>query len=376
MNIETIALPDRIFAFSDQETMLVLASKRNEAPDVYVNTRSFWVEENDRKPFLETARLPHGIDKTIYRASHTIPISFWNPPLSEIWDYLRANPILKDIAEFHQGIWWNTSLEKEKNRLISSNPKTGFKKGLDTIQRKIEPYYAQGFIYLNMDERYRRTTAHLFPWESPKVIANSRRISRGPWRLVGYLDSDGLVCTKSFIGIWPKADMNVEVLTALINSPIVNVALYLKSYGRDNSIRILEQIPIPIPTNINKEDITCLVRYYAKLRSGIGRDLAKEPSIHEFIQTLMEIDGLILKAYDLPPRLERKLLERFRGHPRPVPFDFPDYYPEDFAPCIPLHKYLEMDLKQASAGELLKRITPFDSEDMHDFFMDIEARQS
>ena len=90
----------------------------------------------------------------------------------------------------------------------------------------------------------------------------------------------------------------------------------------------------------------------------------------------MEIDGLILKAYDLPPRLERKLLERFRGHPRPVPFDFPDYYPEDFAPCIPLHKYLEMDLKQASAGELLKRITPFNSEDMHGFFMDIEARQS
>jgi len=374
-DIETIALPDRIFAFSDQETMLVLASKRNEAPDVYVNTRSFRVEENDRKPFLETARLPHVIDKTIYRASHTIPISFWNPPLSEIWNYLRANPILKDIAEFHQGIWWNTSLKKEKNRLISSNPKTGFKKGLDTIQRKIEPYYAQGFIYLNMDERYQRTTAHLFPWESPKVIANSRRISRGPWRLVGYLDSDGLVCTKSFIGIWPKVDMNVEVLAALINSPIVNVALYLKSYGRDNSIRILEQTPTPIPTNINKEDITRLVGYYAKLRSRIGRGLVKEPSIQKCIQTLMEIDGLILKAYDLPPRLERKLLELFRGHPRSVPFNFPDYFPEDFSPCIPLHKYIGMDLKQASAGQLLKRITPFDSEDMHEFFIDIEARQ-
>jgi len=376
MNIETIALPDRIFVFSGQETMLVLASKRNKAPDVYVNTRSFGVMESDRKPFLETARLPDGIGKTINRASHTIPISFWNPPLSEIWDYLRANTILKDVAELHQGIWWNTSLEKEKNRLISSNPKTGFKKGLDTIKRKIEPYHAQGFIYLNMDKRYQRTTAHLFPWESPKVIANSRRKSRGPWRLVGYPDSDGLVCTKSFIGIWPKANMNIEVLTALINSPVVNMALFLKNYGRDNSIRMLEQIPIPIPTNINKEDITRLVRYYAELRSGIGGDLAKEPSIQKFIQILMEIDGLILKAYDLPPRLERKLLERFRGHPRPVPFDFPDYYPKDFSPCIPLHKYLEMDLKQASAGELLNRITPFDSEDMHEFFMDIEAMQS
>ena len=90
----------------------------------------------------------------------------------------------------------------------------------------------------------------------------------------------------------------------------------------------------------------------------------------------MEIDSLILKAYDLPPRLERKLLDLFCGHPRPVPFDFPDYFPKDFHPCIPLHKYLEMDLKQANAGKLLKRITPFDSKDMHEFFMDLEARQS
>ena len=59
-----------------------------------------------------------------------------------------------------------------------------------------------------------------------------------------------------------------------------------------------------------------------------------------------------------------------------VPFDFPNYYPEDFKPCIPLHKYLEMDLKQSSAGELLKRIKPFDSEDMNGFFMDLEAGQS
>ncbi|MCD6199866.1 MAG: hypothetical protein J7K15_15070 [Deltaproteobacteria bacterium] len=286
-----------------------------------------------------------------------------------------ANPRFKDIAELHQGIWWNTSLENGKNRLISPNPKPGFKKGLDTIRGKIEPYHTKGFIYLNMDERYQRTTAHFFSWESPKVIANSRRISRGPWRLVGYPDSDGLVCTKSFIGIWPKADMNVEALTAIINSPVVNAALYLKSYGRDNSIKILEQIPIPFPTNMNKKDISRLVGYYTKLRSEIGRELSEKSSIQKCIQTLMEIDALILKAYDLPPRLERKLLDFFRGHPRPVPFDFPDYYPKDFNPYIPLYKYLEMDLKQARAGELLKKITPFDSEDMNEFFRDIEARQ-
>jgi hypothetical protein len=138
----------------------------------------------------------------------------------------------------------------------------------------------------------------------------------------------------------------------------------------------LRQIPIPFSRDIDQERIVYLVRDYTKLRSGIKKGSVKEPANHECIKILLEIDGLILKAYDLPPTLERKLLEHFRGHLRPVPFDFPDYYPKEFGPCIPLHKYLEMDFKQASAGELLKRITPFDSEDMHEFFMDIEVRQS
>jgi len=369
--IETIALPDRIFVFSDQETMLVLAYERNNATKANVFTRTFWVRENDRQALLETGRLPEGITNVINRSTHPKPISSWNTPLSEIWDYLKSYPHIKDITDIHRGIEWNISLKKNRSVLISSVPKSGFKKGIDKVRGKIEPYYAEGLVYLNMDKRYRRTTAHLFPWDSPKVIANSRRISRGPWRIVGYPDSSGLVCYTNFFGIWPKRDISIEVISALINSPLVNVALYLKGYGRDNAINTLEGIPVPFPKDIDNERIVFLVRYYTKLRPGI-----KKGRVKECIRTLMEIDGLILKAYDLPPRLERKLLEFFRGYLRPLPFDFPDYYPEDFAPCIPLHRYLEMDLKKASAGELLKRIVPFDSADVHELVMDLEKRQS
>jgi type I restriction-modification system DNA methylase subunit len=371
-NIETIALPDRIFSFSEQETMLVLASDRNKDTKTNIFIRTFWIHENDRRPLLETGQLPEGISKVTNRSTHRKSIPLRNVPLYEIWNYLQDFPRLGAIADFHQGIWWNVSLEKNRSSLISSNPNPGFKKGLDTVQGKIEPYDAERFVYLNMDEQYRRTTAHSFPWDKPKVIANGRRISRGPWRIVGYPDSSGLVCTKNFIGIWPKSDINIEVLSAFINSPLVNAALYLKGYGRENSIRILEQIPIPYPEVIDKERIDRLITYYINFKSTTMKGLAKEP----IIKILMEIDSLILKAYDLPPRLERKLLEFFRGYPRPVPFNFPNYYPEDFKPCIPLHKYLEMDLKQSSAGELLKRIKPFDSEDMNGFFMDLEAGQS
>ncbi|MFH1673651.1 MAG: N-6 DNA methylase [Pseudomonadota bacterium] len=374
-HIETIALPDRIFAFSDQETILVLASRRNKTAKANVFTRTFWVRENDRRSFLQMGRLPGGIDKKINRSIHTAPISLWNIPLYEIWDYLKRHPRFGDIAEFHQGIQWNIPLEENRDTLIALEPKPGFKKGLDKVGGKIEPYFAKHFVYLNMDEKYRRRKAHLFPWDRPKAIANRAIISRGPWRIVGLPDRSGLVCRENFIAIWPKADITVEVISALINSPLVNAALYVRGGKRLNQNYTLEQIPVPFPEAIDTEKITHLITNYANLRLRI-KDSDNQQIIQECIQTLMEIDGLILKAYDLPPRLERKLLEFFRGYRRPLPFDFPDYYLEDFAPCIPLHKYLEMDLKQASAGELLKRIVPFDSADVHELVMDIEKRQS
>jgi len=375
-NIETIALPDRIFVFSDQETMLVLASDRDESTKADISTRTFWVRENDRRPFLETAQLPGSVGKSVNRARHTTHISLWHPPLSEIWDYLRANPRLKDIAEIHRGIEWNIPLSENRSKLISLKEKPQFKKGLDTVPGNIEPYHVQGLVYLNMEDRFKRTNAHSLPWDRPKIITNRHIISRGPWRIVGHPDSTGLVCRENFIVIWPKTQLTVEVLSAVINSPLVNAFLFVREEKRSNRNVTLRHTPIPLPESIDSERITHLVGYYLKLRLRITEASSKKLSLREYLQTLMEIDSLILKAYDLPPRLERKLLEFFRGYPRPVPFAFPDYFPEDFRPCIPLHEYIEMDLEQASAGQLLKKITPFDSEDMHEFFMDIEATQS
>jgi hypothetical protein len=88
----------------------------------------------------------------------------------------------------------------------------------------------------------------------------------------------------------------------------------------------------------------------------------------------METDALILKAYNLPPRLERKLLDFFRGYKRPVPFDFRDYFSPEFTPCIPLYKYIQMDLRKLSAGELLKKIKILDSPTIHQFVMDFLKR--
>lgn len=69
---------------------------------------------------------------------------------------------------------------------------------------------------------------------------------------------------------------------------------------------------------------------------------------------LLEMDALILRAYRLPPWLERKLLDFFRGERRPVPFDFGDYFPRDFAPNIPLTRFISQRFRTSRA----ENITP------------------
>jgi hypothetical protein len=122
--------------------------------------------------------------------------------------------------------------------------------------------------------------------------------------------------------------------------------------------------------------ISELVTSYQEIRNERRESLGKESRNRELAKYLREIDGLVLNAYDLPPRLERKLLDFFSGFPRPVPFPFPDYFSADFKPCIPFYQYLKRDTNQTNAEELLKRIEPIDSETIHEFVLDLEERQA
>jgi len=376
-DIETVALPDRVFAFSEQETMLVLASGLDPAKDARVYTKTSWVREEDRQPFLEMGQLPEAVGRTTSRGviqkAHK---DLWNPPLWEIWEYLTDYEKLGNISEIHRGVEWNIPLRKNKELLVSENPKPGFKKGLDRVPGKIGTFWAEGFVYLNMKEHYRRTNAHFLPWDRPKIISNKHLISRGPWRIVGFVDEKALVFYQTFVCIWPKPGIDPHMISAIINSPVVNAMLYSREGKRENHLSTLKNLSVPPSVRLNTKKIRDLVKQYVSLRSELSDSGDSEGIISECSNTLLLIDSLILRAYDLPPRLERKLLDLFRGYPRPVPFPFPDYFPADFKPCIPLHQYLEMDMKQISAGELIKRIEPIDSEVIHEFVLDLEERQA
>ena len=73
-------------------------------------------------------------------------------------------------------------------------------------------------------------------------------------------------------------------------------------------------------------------------------------------QALLRIDALVLKGYNLPPRLERQLLDFFRGSERSVPFAFDEYFPVSFSATIPLWLYISPEYKKCNVDYFLSHL--------------------
>ena len=79
---------------------------------------------------------------------------------------------------------------------------------------------------------------------------------------------------------------------------------------------------------------------------------------------LLQMDALILKGYGLPPWLERKVLDFFLGERRPVPFEFGDYFPTDFAPNIPLWRYISPSFQASRPQNIIPHLPELQDEEL------------
>jgi hypothetical protein len=163
--------------------------------------------------------------------------------------------------------------------------------------------------------------AYKLPWDKPKVIANAARKSVDRWLINGVVDEQGLVCYQRFHGIWPKGDLPIEVIAALLNGPVANAFLSTHRTSRDNKIEVMKHIPIPRlgPSQIRL--IVSLVReymsYLEKQHTWFEQAVYFERRCRGIIS---QVDGELLTAYNLPFHLEQNLLEFFDDYKRPGPF--------------------------------------------------------
>jgi hypothetical protein len=353
-NIDVVALPDTVFQHSDVETVLVIAhSGRSDSP----RRRVIGVAKQDYQQFLQIGVptwqevLPTGL------ADATSSPVLWRTPLERVWDALKHLARLGDVAEVHRGIEYRFALRDQADNLVSSQPRVGFSPGLLNVREGFEPFNVFPSTFLNMDPAVMRRDAYKLLWDKPKVIANAARLSRGPWTIAAATDMQGIVCYQQFHGIWPATKVALTVVAAVINSPIANAFVSMHRTSRHNQVNIVKDIPFPTFTERQVETISSLVHQYQMYRA-LWREQPKRAEEIEAAcrELLAKIDAQVLAAYDLPPRLEKQLLDTFTGYERPGPVQFTGYYPPGFQPAIPWRIFVSPAYQSSGAHATVQRL--------------------
>jgi hypothetical protein len=193
---------------------------------------------------------------------------------------------------------------------------------------------------------------------------NYVRVSREPWRLKAVIDMEGLAITTSFVAIRPRtAEVGVLFLWAIMNSPVANAFAFCRLGKRHNLVGTMLNMPVPQWSPTHAARIEQAAMRYRTLAGSPGSLFKEDATPSGIRQALLEMDAAVLSSYDLPPRLERQLLDFFDGIDRKgVGCPFSGYYPPGFTSWLPLHMVISEHFQRAGADATADRFRPGESD--------------
>jgi hypothetical protein len=354
-SIDLVALPDKVFRHAEVETVLLLA--HSPEPHDRAGVHFSEVLKPQLPHFLESGVVGR-MDTASFSVTEAETKGFHVPVMQEIWERLAHLPRLGSIAEIHRGVAWQPPFDETK--YLSEKERPGWWRGLWNVERGFETFSVGKIYWLNPNPKFQRRNGWKLPWAEPKVITNAVRKARGAWRLAATPDTSKLVCTENYQCLWPKAGMSLMALSAILNSPVPS-AFIATHEAKHIRKKTLADCPIPL---LSPNDVAILERLVVEYIAALNEPLEKREPLfggdtwqQSAKNILLQMDALILKGYGLPPWLERRLLDFFRGERRPVPFDFGDYFPADFTANIPLWRYISPAF-QSSRTDLILPFVP------------------
>ena len=362
---EVSVFPDKIFTFSDMESAVLVGRKH---PKRKRNSRTFTfrrLRERDAERFKQDYYFSsiRRVDKSRFSADSRWEIRV--PELEEIWLWCRDYPRFSEVAAMGQGLFY-----KGENDLPEAAPTFGkrrfhgarkgfvlWNRDVETLRKlNVQTHGLPQAVWMNLDPSVidREVTGAVTG--KPQVLLNYGS-KRGPWRLMALLDRKGHPVTSRFITMRPtSADSTLEYLWALSNSPLANAFAYSHLGKRDNLVGTIRKMPVPGVSPADIATVSKAVSNYLSTVRSTSNTLESAPDADLARDLMLRVDAEVLRLYDLPPRLERQLLDLFAGWKREgVPFTFERYYPEDYEPCFPLHEYLS-ETYQRSTAEYLRAL--------------------
>lgn len=366
--LEVLLLPDKVFTFSDVETAVLLCRRPPTKELASENTVYKQVREVDTERFKVsyTVTACREVPQSRFAAQPSFRILL--PDLEEIWLWCRNLPNLGSVAKISKGLDYKSSTESISKeffpgavRGFAFMARTGRSEARLAKQEKQLPVMIHQLPparWMSLDSDKIATARSGAVTGIPQVLVNYVRVSRGPWRLKALLDEKGHAVTSAFLTVRPTSkEHSILFLWALCNSPVANAYVYSHTMKRHILTGVLRRVPLPQTTTDQVERVEAAARAYL-LEAGkpSSKPLAQPLDEDATRRLLLRLDAEVLRLYNFPPRLERQLLDLFRGQRRPgLPFNFDQYFPSDFKPYFPLHVYLSDAYARSTADRLAAR---------------------
>lgn len=288
------------------------------------------------------------------------------PELDELWERLAWLPRLSELIAMQQGRQYQNEETLEARGLLSRKPKKGFVPALLRPDQECAIWSLPARVWI--DPSIGNDPARGSRLESgiAQIVLNRVPLARGPWRLRAAVDDEGLAVSNRFVVFQPKeGGPSLRMLWALLNSPVANAFAYCALGRRAAPAKQWRAFPLPLVAQEAATAVESAAITYLHSAEGSG---AMQPDHDRQVKhALLALDAEVLKLYDLPPRLERQLLDLFTGVERKgVGCDFSGYYPAGFTSCLPLYLVISQRFEQAAADTTADRFKPGESDYVRD----------
>jgi len=349
-------LPARVFRRADHKSIVVLGRKTPQK----ARTIEYAIVPEDR---LEQFKSTYRADKEI------VPLEYIETkrdydlrviPLQDIWEYCRDLPTFESVATVGRGIEFR-SVKEAASRTKFAGAEQGFVRFEKTVEirpdkRKrvmLKITELPDLYWMDLSERAIANRRYGMPTGRPRVLLNYGRSSRDePWRLTPLIDEKGRATSNCCMVIEPKPQgWDCMVLWAVLNSPLSNAFVFCHSMERHNLEGTIRKIPVPNHDEEGFDRVRQLVSTYFALDRNDDQMFRVGPDEGELRRQSLSIDAEVLRLYDLPPKMEKRVLDLFQGSQRKgVDFRFDGYYPDGFESAIPLHEYLSEEYQRSTVA--------------------------
>lgn len=367
---EVCLFADKVFEEGEPESVVIIGRRRTvgEAPLSTVKYRR--IREDGVERFASGYVPDSEADIPLVEFQASPDKALRSPDLPQVWAALRSNPRLSSVADVGQGFSF------ARKGLVAEARRLGNRKVPDAVHAIID-----GHTDINIWEV--PTAIWLSPKGTPvgtwrsgnftgaeQVLVNYVRAMRGPWRIKAFLDREGRAAINTYNTVRSKPGGPPAVfIWALLNSPVANAFAYCNTMQKHNYDSLIGEMPLPGSWREHVETIVeAASRYLDKVTPKGSFALVADHGA-EVEGLLLALDAVVLRAYGLPVRLERALLDLFNlpvvkknGRRRKgVGCTFGDYYPTTFKSLVPLHKFISAGYRGSTVDRVAARFKPSES---------------